>query len=444
MFRFFIYIPFFLVFALTQANAQDNTGPYPPADSLYKLAQNYTHQSNWTEAINAYKTILKQYPDQPNTHVALANIYRQNGIWSKAVEHYQNTLALAPQHPQAQHFLPACQQALSEQKDLGYVQAATLHQLVILENQTQNLTRGFASATSSIPLHIEFGSGQYALEDLSANGRAQLEQAAQLLQSAEWQGKEIAIEGHTCTCGAADSNKAMAHKRAATVRDFLVDQGAIPSTAIQLIPHGETKTISGSPHENLPPIQCDIDVLHSMDRRVVIRQVNSTTTNTASLLPPTQISFWHRPKNKDAFLQLEDGAILYSGDEFRIFMMAQDPVYAYLFHHGSGGDWVCLFPNENFSLEAPAKNPLEAGRKYWLPRFSGGFVLDDTPGQEETLVYLSTEPHPTMEKWKTEGVPQETVETEKQRGFGGIVEVQSAVDTIAWHLRLRFQHAQHP
>jgi len=420
--------------------------PSTRADSLYQLAQNHARQSNWTEAINLYQTILNQHPDQANAHAALAHIYRQNGIWSKAVEHYQKTLDLTPKHPQAQHFLPPCQQALTEQKDLGYVQAATLHQLVTLENQTKNRTRGFASTTpsSSIPLHIEFGTGQYALKDLSANGRAQLEQAAQLLQSTEWQGKEIAIEGHTCTCGAADGNKAMAHQRAATVRDYLVDRGTIPSTAIQLIAHGEAKTISGSPHQDLPPTQCDIDVLHSMDRRVVIRQVNTTTPNASSPLPPTQISFWHRPQNKDAFLQLEDGAILYSGDEFRIFMMAQDSVYAYLFHHGSAGDWVCLFPNDNFSLETPAQNPLEAGRKYWLPRFSGGFVLDDTPGQEETLVYLSTVPHPTMEKWKTEGVPQETVETEKQRGFGGIVEVQSAVDTIAWHLRLRFQHAQHP
>jgi hypothetical protein len=145
------------------------------------------------------------------------------------------------------------------------------------------------------------------------------------------------------------------------------------------------------------------------------------------------------------FEPLEEGQVLFSGDEFRVLLMAQEPVHAYVFHNGSGGEWICLFPNARFSLEAPAANPLEPGRQYWLPRFGRGFVLDDTPGREETVVYLSRQPHPRMEQWAGEGIPWQISPLDPgARGLGGTVQVETPLRFMNWYRRIAFEHRARP
>jgi len=304
--------------------------------------------------------------------------------------------------------------------------------------------RGLVGPFSPTPLYIEFSADRRAPVEFSPNAREQLRQAALLLQAPEWQGRKIAIEGHTCACGAPRENRLLARQRAEAVRDHLISQGAVPASAIYLLSWGEEKPLAAGPDQDLPPEQCERDEAHSLNRRVLIRewQPEDATSSATLVLPPApsaQISLWYRPRGQTgAFQKLEEGMALHSGDELQVFLRAESPVYAYLFHHGSGGDWTCLFPNPLFSQEAPAANPLEPGRKYWLPRFGSGLLLDDVPGQEETLVYLSLEPDPRMERWAKEGVPWNS--QVKPRGLGGIVTAVPTADSVEWYACFKFRH----
>ena len=422
------------------------------AEAHHQLGQLHEEQRQWKEAIDAYGQAAHLRPEWAKPHAGLGKVYRKNGIWARAVEHYEKALELDPGNPGAQRFVEPCRQALGEQEQLGFVRAETLGQLAWLaaESSSRNRARGFAAPpTAPVPLHIEFGTGKHALGDLSANGREQLDQAALVLKSPGWQNKEIVIEGHTCTCGSPQANQELAWKRARTLRDVLVDQGAVSSETIHIIAYGEERTLGSGPDQTLPPEQCEIDELHSMDRRVVIREWDrEERVDPPDLFvsPPAtelaQVSFWYRPRgSRSSFQRLEEGETLRSGDELRIYLRAEQPIYAYIFHRGSAGDWTCLFPSEHFCLEAPPTNPLEPGRKYWLPRFGSGIPLDENPGQEETFVYLSPEPEPEMEKWVREGVPQVGDEKEEQtRGFGGVVSLSDGIDSVDWHRRISFQH----
>ena len=404
------------------------------AEAHGQLAQLYSQQEQWKKAIETYQKGVQIRPNWAPAYSGLGEIYCKNGWWKRAVENYEKALELDPANPRAKAFIEPCKKALEEQERLGYVLEETLRQIAVLLRTGGK--RGIGPLPSQVPLHIEFGYGKHAFSDLSANGREQLKQGAMVLQSPEWQGRKIAIEGHTCSCGSQQGNKRLARQRAETVRDYLIDQGFVPAEDVSLIVCGEERPISASPYENLPPAQCEMDEMHSMDRRVVIREWSGEESAALPELvaqspsaASAQVSFWYRRGSKGKFRKLEDGEVLRFGDELRLFLISAQPVYAYVFHHGSEGNWICLFPNEQFSLEAPAENPLEPGRKYWLPRFGSGIPLDDVPGREETFVYLSPHPDPEMEKWVKEGVSKI-----KTRGLGGIV------SDIDWFARVQFHH----
>jgi hypothetical protein len=56
-----------------------------------------------------------------------------------------------------------------------------------------------------------------------------------------------------------------------------------------------------------------------------------------------------------------------------------------------------LFPNKGITPAAPA-NPLPNGSPLWIPGPGDGLSLDETPGPEETLVFVSPGPDPDLEK----------------------------------------------
>ena len=416
----------------------------------------HVDQTRWSAAISALEQAVELDPASADYHTQLGNVYRKNGLWEKAIESYDRAIVLDPTEAIAAA-LKTCVEAGRELRELGYLTAQTLTRLSNLEYDVsaggqRDRQRGFAppQPSSSVPMHIEFGTGRYAYVDLSANGREQLRQLGILLKTPGWAGRKIVVEGHTCSCGSAGGNKRLAEKRARAVRRFLIDQGDTSEEMVIVVSHGEEKTVSGSPIEDLPADRCELDPLHSMDRRVVVRtRVPDESAASAVAIDPalhTQVSFWYRTSGSSGvFLPLRDGGGLKSGDEFRLFLMSEQPAYAYIFHHGSAGDWTCLFPNRQFSLEAPATNPLEPGRKYWLPRFGAGIPLDQHPGTEETFVRISARPDPELERWVAHGVPVpvaagDALIDSQARGLGGIVTVTPEIGSVDWHTRLKFRH----
>ena len=227
------------------------------------------------------------------------------------------------------------------------------------------------------------------------------------------------------------------------MQDYLILEKVLPAGSISIHTRGEERPIAISGSADLPPDQCELDAAHSMNRRVVIRaQERGLAAVAADIFPSpvvsAQISVWYRPADsEEPFRELEDGMTLHSGDQIRVFVASERPVHAYIFHHSSQGDWTCLFPNEEVSPEA--SNPLQAKEKYWFPSRWGSFRLDDIPGEEETLVYLSPGPEPKLDRWARQGRP-----TEGARDLAGTVSLatdQEPASGIEWYRTIRFHHA---
>lgn len=307
--------------------------------------------------------------------------------------------------------------------------------------------RGLSASPLSAVFCISFGPERQAAAELAPGSLDQLRQALPQLQSLQWQGRKLTLESHTCACGARQDNRLLSQGRAEAVRDYLISQGAVPAERIYILAWGEENPLAAGPAQDLPPEQCGRDEIHSLNRCVLIRAWQpADTTTTATLIPPpaptAQISLWYRSRGRnEPFQRLEEGAALHTGDELQLFLSAAQPIHAYAFHHGSAGDWLCLFPNPQLSLETPAANPLVPGKQYWVPGRASGLPLDQVAGQEETCIYLSWNADPQMERWTKEGVPQGTPGTPaRTRGLGGIVTSNTDPDSVAWYLRVRFRH----
>ena len=334
-------------------------------------------------------------------------------------------------------------------------------------DKERGLADEMRATVGSLPLYIEFGSGKTSVEELSANGDWQLTAATEALNASGATYQNLVIEAHTCGCREAGEDSSASFGRAQAVREYLLQHASSAHRSLYLKPFFASDLADNGTRRDLPPEQCEIDEVHAMDRRVVIRELSvEDLEDAARLIPPetmsilAKVSFWfRRAGNGDAFQRLLDDSVLRAGDEIRLFVIAAEPVYAYIFHRGSAGEWTCLFPNEQFSLEAPAANPVEPGRKYWLPGFGHGIPLDNTPGTEETFVYLSERADARMEQWVREGVPfligegaggaAEVASSEQAAGDdlaarirtrGGIVHVRPDTAGVEWFARVRFNH----
>ena len=411
----------------------------------------------------------KQYQQASRAFWRAGDIYRREGIWEKAIQNYEKVKEVDLLSSSVDASLQACQDALDEEQRLGYVQAKTLMLLARLPSVTQEeggmIRRGISLPTESgiagtIPVHIEFGFGQHTLSDLSSDDRQQVEQIALTLTAIQGSESRIVIEGHTCSCGARTYNEELARKRAESIRDYLVSRGIRSEDTIAIVSYGEDRPIAFSTAEDLSPILCERDAAHSMNRRVVIREWIETDKPAVSPIVVTSepdlsawISLWYRRQDSgDPFRPLEEDMTLHSGDQIRLFLMASQPAHAYIFHHSSDGEWVCLFPNKEISPNL--QNPLKPGEKYWLPGYDSSFTLDEVPGLEETLVYLSPAPSPELDKWIREGVPPDAgpAINSGTRGLGGtfipedsgtdgeLLSLEQKLPEIRWFQQIRFRH----
>lgn len=301
---------------------------------------------------------------------------------------------------------------------------------VAQEAGKRDLLDPFDAAAPPQTFAIEFRAGGQTLEELTPQGQVQLEQALAAIRAPAWAGRALILEGYACVRGAAGAEYEAVCRRAAAVRDFPLSHQAAPPESICLAVYGRP---AGSAAES--------EEQHARHGQVYIRPWGEEQMAELAeyLLPPpprARIAFLHRPRGAGAFRSLQQGGAVRSGDEFQIMLAAEQIAYAYVFHRGSGGNWVCLFPA---SQPGASANPLEPGREYWLPRPEQGFTLDDTPGQEETFVYLSEKPQAQLESWAVEGVPWQVV-ADQRRGLESTVRVESPARHINWYRRLAFEH----
>jgi outer membrane protein OmpA-like peptidoglycan-associated protein len=419
--------------------------------------------------INLYKESLESLQkaldiDQnlSNACKGIAEVYLKNGVWSKAFVYYKKVTDLNPKDDLCRNLCDLCEKAYKEQKDKGFVSAETLIQVERAESQpNQDFSKGkYRSISVSdmrIPLSIGFYRGKYRISDLSNSGLEQLKAVSNVLKENDWLGKTIVVESHACSCGSRQNNFMLSKRRAETILDYLISQGVIKTENAYVVPCGEDKPLENSPYEDLPSIQCENDEMHSMNRRVIIREYipdekmsqninNSSKPEQEAKTPSLDVSFFYRHKTNGELKNLTDEIVLHSQDEIKVFLMSPKQIYAYIFYHKSNGDLLCLYPSET------QINPVEPNRKYWFPSSVGRFRLkDDTTGTEEIFVYLSEKIDLQKEELakkntlsnepKSSRIEKET--TMNTRGVGGIINIDESKESSLpknWYKHVKFQY----
>lgn len=357
------------------------------------------NHGDWESAAKLYRRALVTDGGLGWANAGLADVYRANGAWAKAAEYYRRAIPPHSTNSQVAKLADLCRQASAEQRT-GAVRAETL--LALSEpgwsDSVDTGSRGFSlpamTTERRIPLQILFPRNQFAISTLTPEAMSQLDEAVKALSTAGGL-QRLVIEGHTCRCGSDAANMELGRKRAEAVRQFLLTRGVASADRISVQSFGASKPVETAGASWLPPSVCDRDEIHSQNRRVVIiAQVGQMgPTAEQRMTPPMEVSFLLRRPGSRGFEPLSENAQVRQLDEVKLQIRARSPLYAYAFHHGSGGEWQVLFPIAAYSLT----NPLEPGRRYEVPTPDAGFIIDEKPGSEDTYVYSSPTSDPRFE-----------------------------------------------
>jgi outer membrane protein OmpA-like peptidoglycan-associated protein len=374
---------------------------------LRQQAETAASRGEWSDAASLYQSAIAWERDAAWAHRGLADVYRANGVWDKAEEQYDAASTIDPADAATKQLALLSRQATTEER-ADFVRAGTFRAMAQLplawpQNRAEkSRDLGFqpkpqASTVQRIPLPVAFPRDKYTLDSLPLAATRELEEVAAMIGTDSDRPLKIEVEGHTCRCGSDAANLELGRKRAEAVREFLVAKRAAPPDTIIAISFGSSRPVESAGAPSLPVAVCERDEIHSRNRRIVIVLYGQFKAQTKAA-PRLDVSFLSRRVGKPSYDALPDGGQLRNGDEYRINLHAQTPVYAYAFHRGSSGKWDILFPDTTGRGQyAHLSNPLESGQDVSIPTPDAGFVLTGDPGLEETYVYSSQEPNYALE-----------------------------------------------
>jgi len=96
-----------------------------------------------------------------------------------------------------------------------------------------------------------------------------------------------------------------------------------------------------------------------------------------------QVNHVYRSGRAGPFEPLAEGAVLNSGDQYKIIFTPDEDAYVYVFQVDSVGQVFRLFPMEAFAgVWLGNVNPVTVGKTVFLPSKEKAFVLDDRTGTE--------------------------------------------------------------
>lgn len=110
-----------------------------------------------------------------------------------------------------------------------------------------------------------------------------------------------------------------------------------------------------------------------------------------------EVQYVYRSAGRGGLKPLEDGAVLYSGDHYKIQFTPREQAYVYIFQTDSSGAVYPLFPQHAFGGPAGAGNPVQAGRVYSVPGPDASFQLDDQTGEESIYFLARRDPDPRLD-----------------------------------------------
>ncbi len=133
-------------------------------------------------------------------------------------------------------------------------------------------------------------------------------------------------------------------------------------------------------------------ILHFLGQNEETKQkvVSAPLHRSQPSCPDFEVNYVYRPGGKGPLEPLTEGAILESGDHYKIQFTPREDSFVYIFQIDASGEIFQLFPMRSFKgVAVDNQNPVEAGTAYVLPAPDKAFRLDDRVGTE-SIYFLAS------------------------------------------------------
>lgn len=226
------------------------------------------------------------------------------------------------------------------------------------------------------------------------------------------------IEGHTDQQGTEQYNLDLSLRRARRVTEYLVTNFRLPPERLGIKGYGKTRRLSlGASEAN-----------HARNRRVEVVRLKAPALDVQA----SSASVQGAPAHESVFAvdvvvfqedvesrprKLEAGAVLRSGDGYRLYFEPHQPCYVSIFQLDASGKLFRLFPNSKYGT---SNNVVQARTAYWVPGKAAWFSLDQTPGKETIYVVATRERREDIEDIITRKAQQEFNLVIKTMGIAGV------------------------
>jgi hypothetical protein len=111
-----------------------------------------------------------------------------------------------------------------------------------------------------------------------------------------------------------------------------------------------------------------------------------------------QVNYVYRPGGSGELKPISNGAILHSGDHYKIIFKPDQNCYIYIYQVDSAGQIFQLFPMSEFKgVKVSNENPVAKGINHVVPAPDKSFRLDKQVGKERIYLIASKEPNAELE-----------------------------------------------
>lgn len=242
--------------------AQEDIESGSPVNLRYKAMDFYqkgVEAKELSEKEAYYIRALDLWPQYPQAHNNLGDVYERQGRYDEAIKEYEIASTLAPDAPYPYFGLGDVYFKLGR-----YEQAVVNYEKGLRIEPDDNLSIERLRLSKVLTTKILFPFDSYELTDKAVE---QLRVIAEALSSPQLIGLIFEIQGHTDSIGPAEYNLKLSQKRAEAVREFLKNKQGIEEQRLIVKGYGEDRPIaSNGTREG-----------RKMNRRVEIRGIISSS-----------------------------------------------------------------------------------------------------------------------------------------------------------------------
>lgn len=403
------------------------------AGVFINLATVYEAREAFDRAAELYRKAVSLIPNSPEPYYGMGDVLFKMEQWDEAARFYEMALELMSERPANEHERKNRQvtlERLEEAQKGGILSAETLEATLAQKPATRGLVLPLPGRQSrSVALrNILFDSNATDLDKMDENTAAQLRELAKAMKRLTRTTRDtFIIEGHTDKRGPAAYNKDLSLKRAVTVRDFLVTNGAV-AERLEVVGRGEEDLVS------------DGDTLedHRKNRRVVIRREFASPLAGGLArrdyeAPPESLTIAVICQFPDGLIKvLREGERLPRQARYRLECVPQKNMHLYVLRRRNGANTECLFPRSFSSdvVDRSGKNPSEAFSVYYMPSATEFYEAPDQGDSLSIQFYAATEPIAQLEELAYKADVIATVQTRGILPMGVADTMLSPPDTV--------------